>query len=172
MGFSTCLRCHTFQDHSWRRKPGALVLRSGLLRCTPSILEYIRNQRSHFHSFLGICVRKKNTWKKVLWYVSQRMWEGGIIRWKGILEWELRNFSEKVFCGSTTICVSVLVFRIFPREYLLQQIHLYSLADLQQVSTSWGHFMSVSSLGTCFLLTVFLVTKFSHHWCSYIDKPR
>lgn len=32
------------------------------------------------------------------------------------------------------ICVSVLVFRIFPREYLLQQIHLYSLADLQQVS--------------------------------------
>lgn len=25
------------------------------------------------------------------------------------------------------------LFRIFPREYLLQQIHLYSLADLQQV---------------------------------------
>lgn len=172
MGFRTCVRWRTFQDHSWCRKPGALVLRSGPLHCTPGILEYIRNQRSHFYFFLGICVRKKTTWKKVLLYVSQRMWEGGIIRWKGILEWELRNFSEKVFCGSTTICVSVLVFRIFPREYLLQQIHLYSLADLQQVSASWGHFMSVSSLGTCFLLTVFLVTDFSHHWCSYIDKPR
>ncbi|KAJ7345344.1 hypothetical protein JRQ81_001294 [Phrynocephalus forsythii] len=28
--------------------------------------------------------------------------------------------------------------RIFPREYLLQQIHLYSLADLQQVRELWG----------------------------------
>ncbi|XP_045020358.1 pleckstrin homology domain-containing family M member 3-like [Bubalus bubalis] len=40
--------------------------------------------------------------------------------------------------------------RIFPREYLLQQIHLYSLADLQQVSASWGRCMPVFSLGTCF----------------------
>ncbi|XP_030884079.1 pleckstrin homology domain-containing family M member 3 isoform X1 [Leptonychotes weddellii] len=39
--------------------------------------------------------------------------------------------------------------RIFPREYLLQQIHLYSLADLQQVSTRKGHFISAFSLGKC-----------------------
>lgn len=30
-------------------------------------------------------------------------------------------------------CVSL--HRIFPREYLLQHIHLYSVADLQQVHT-------------------------------------
>lgn len=40
------------------------------------------------------------------------------------------------------ICVFVFIFRIFPREYLLQQIHLYSLADLQQVSIQRGHFFS------------------------------
>lgn len=36
------------------------------------------------------------------------------------------------------IHVYVSVFRVFPREYLLQQIHLYSLADLQQVSAQKG----------------------------------
>lgn len=36
------------------------------------------------------------------------------------------------------VYVYVSVFRVFPREYLLQQIHLYSLADLQQVSAQKG----------------------------------
>ncbi|KAK1336596.1 hypothetical protein QTO34_002630 [Cnephaeus nilssonii] len=43
---------------------------------------------------------------------------------------------------------------IFPREYLLQQIHLYSLADLQQVGTQRGHFISLFSLGECLCLLV------------------
>lgn len=51
-------------------------------------------------------------------------------------------------------CLSALVFRIFPREYLLQQIHLYSLADLQQVSTQRG----------CFIFVVFLEKSLCRLW--------
>ena len=150
MGFRTCLRWHTFQGHSWCEKPGALVLRPGPLRCTLSILEYIRNQRSHFYFLFGICVRKKNIWKRYYYRFLRGCGEEELLCGKGFLNENLETSQKKVFCGSTTICVSVLVFRIFPREYLLQQIHLYSLADLQQVSTSWGRCMPVFSLGTCF----------------------
>lgn len=149
MGFRTCLRWHTFQGHSWCEKPGALVLRPGPLHCTPSILEYIRNQRSHFYFLFGICVRKKNTWKRYYRFL-RGCGEEESLGGKGFLNENLETSQKKVFYDSTSICVSVLVFRIFPREYLLQQIHLYSLADLQQVSTSWGHFMSVFSPGMCF----------------------
>ena len=138
-----------FQGHSWCEKPGALVLRPGPLHCTPSILEYIRNQRSHFYFLFGICVRKKNTWKRYYRFL-RGCGEEESLGGKGFLNENLETSQTKVFCDSTTICVSVLVFRIFPREYLLQQIHLYSLADLQQVSASWGRFMSVFSPGMCF----------------------
>lgn len=38
--------------------------------------------------------------------------------------------------SQNTVIFSFLCFnRIFPREYLLQHIHLYSMADLQQVHT-------------------------------------
>ena len=106
----------------------------------------------------------------------QRVWgsvqvERGEGRQKG--SWmRLWNLSEKIchVAAPQFIWVYVLVFRIFPREYLLQQIHLYSLADLQQVSTQRGHFISLLSLGRC------LWWLWSWHWIqppwnSFLSSP-
>lgn len=99
-------------------------------------------------------------------------------RWKGEkaderdLEWDFETYQKKMrhVAAPQFTWVSVLVFRIFPREYLLQQIHLYSLADLQQVSTQRGRFISAPSLGRC------LCWLWSWHWIqppwgSFLSSP-
>lgn len=109
-----------------------------------STLDYIGNQSSNFYFHPHLCVTRKRFGKR------GGEVERGEGRGKG--SWmRLWNLSDKVCFVAVLqfICVSVLVFRIFPREYLLQQIHLYSLADLQQVGTQRGHFTSVFSLGKC-----------------------
>lgn len=125
---------------------------SGLDHCTVLRASWsISEIKGHtFTSSVVSVLERKIPGKRYYYRFLRGCGEEELLGGKGFLNENLETSQKKAFCGSTTICVSVLVFRIFPREYLLQQIHLYSLADLQQVSTSWGHFMSVFSPGMCF----------------------
>lgn len=54
-----------------------------------------------------------------------------VLDWMTVLMW-----TSLLPVSDSTVIFSFLYFnRIFPREYLLQHIHLYSMADLQQVHT-------------------------------------
>lgn len=163
-GFATCLRWHSLLGIWLVEEPGAAALRPGPLHGTASTSGYRRNPRSNVYLHLALRVRKKKIWTKGLLLTSQKVWGGvqvdrGAGRRKG--SWtRLWNLTEQgcFVAAPQVMCVSVLVFRIFPREYLLQQIHLYSLADLQQVGTQRGHFISLFSLGECLCLL------WSWHW--------
>ena len=61
--------------------------------------------------------------------------------------------------------------RIFPREYLLQQIHLYSLADLQQVSFfNWFYLLHIKPI-LIFSANCTFPLLVNHSINSFTSKP-